>query len=98
MGVLAIPAAFVLFRRLPDRGFTLAMPAAMVFFSYILWVLGLTHIAPNTQITVVIILVLAAIPSALLARRKRKSSLICDASALMQDFKRSHTQIKSNQD
>ena len=69
MGVLALPAAFVLFRRLPDRGFTLAMPAAMVFFSYILWVLGLTHIAPNTQLTIVIILAAAAIPSAFLLRR-----------------------------
>ena len=69
MGVLALPAAFVLFRRLPDRGFTLAMPAAMVFFSYILWVLGLTHIAPNTQLTIVIILVVAAIPSGFLLRR-----------------------------
>jgi len=69
MGVLALPAAFALFRRLPDRGFTLAMPAAMVFFSYILWVLGLTHIAPNTQLTIVLILVVAAIASAFLLRR-----------------------------
>ena len=36
LGILALPTAFVLFRRLPDRGFTLAKPAAMVFFSYIL--------------------------------------------------------------
>ena len=69
MGVLALPAAFVLFRRLPDRGFTLAMPSAMVFFSYILWVFGLTHIAPNTQLTIIVILVVAAIPSAFLLRR-----------------------------
>ena len=69
MGLLALPSAFVLFRRLPDRGFTLAMPAAMVFFSYLLWVLGLTHIAPNTQFTIIIILVVAAIPSAFLLRR-----------------------------
>jgi len=41
----------------------------MVFFSYILWVLGLTHIAPNTQLTIVLILVVAAIASAFLLRR-----------------------------
>jgi YYY domain-containing protein len=63
LGILAFPAAFVLFRRLPDRGFTLAKPAAMVFFAYILWVLGLTHIAPNTQLTIVLILGVAAVPS-----------------------------------
>ncbi|NQW23170.1 MAG: hypothetical protein HQ475_06975 [SAR202 cluster bacterium] len=69
LGILALPAAFVLFKRLPDRGFTLAKPAAMVFFSYVLWVLGLSHIAPNTQLTVVLILLVAAIPSAYLFRR-----------------------------
>ena len=69
LGVLALPASFVLFRRLPDRGFTLAKPAAMVFFSYILWILGLSHVAPNTQLTIVLILVVAAVPSAFLARR-----------------------------
>ena len=63
LGILAFPAAFVLFKRLPDRGFTLAKPAGMVFFAYILWVLGLTHIAPNTQLTIIVILVVAAVPS-----------------------------------
>ena len=41
----------------------------MVFFSYILWVLGLTHIAPNTQLTIILILVVAAAASAFLMRR-----------------------------
>ena len=63
LGILAFPAAFVLFKRLPDRGFTLAKPAGMVFFAYILWALGLTHIAPNTQLTIVVILGVAAVPS-----------------------------------
>ena len=64
LGILALPAAFVLFKRLPDRGFTLAKPAAMVFFSYVLWMLGLSHIAPNTQLTIVLVLAVAAVPSA----------------------------------
>ena len=59
LGLLAFPATFVLFRRLPDRGFTLTKPAALVFFSYILWVLGLTHAAPNTQLTIGVILLVA---------------------------------------
>ncbi|MCH7736511.1 MAG: hypothetical protein IH872_03815 [Chloroflexi bacterium] len=69
LGILALPAAFVLFRRLPDRGFTLAKPAAMVFFSYVLWVLGLSHIAPNTQLTIILILAVAAVPSVFLFRQ-----------------------------
>ena len=56
LGIIAFPAAFVLFSRLPERGFTLAKPAGMVFFAYLLWVLGLTHIAPNTQLTIVVVL------------------------------------------
>ena len=69
LGFLAFPAGFLLSKRLPDRGFTLAKPAAMVFFSYVLWMLGLSHIAPNTQFTIVAILVVAAIPSVLLYRK-----------------------------
>ena len=69
LGFLAFPAGFLLFKHLPDRGFTLAKPAAMVFFSYVLWMLGLSHIAPNTQFTIVAILVVAAIPSVLLFRK-----------------------------
>ena len=69
LGFLAFPAGFLLSKRLPDRGFTLVKPAAMVFFSYVLWMLGLSHIAPNTQFTIVAILVVAAIPSVLLFRK-----------------------------
>ncbi len=46
LGLLALPLAFVLFRRLPDRGFSLAKPMALVLFSYALWVLGLILGAP----------------------------------------------------
>ena len=59
LGMLMFPGAFVLFRRLPDRGFTLIKPAALVFFSYILWILGLTHTAPNTQLTICFILLMS---------------------------------------
>ena len=36
LGMLTFPGAFVLLKRLPDRGFTLIKPAALVFFSYII--------------------------------------------------------------
>ena len=47
LGILALPLCFVLFRRLPDRGITLAKPLALVLFSYVLWVASLTHIIPK---------------------------------------------------
>ncbi|MCH7605587.1 MAG: hypothetical protein IH962_00400 [Chloroflexi bacterium] len=69
LGLLAFPFAFLLFHRLPDRGFTVAKPMAMVLASYLLWVLGLTHLAPNSQITIIGILAVGAIISGLILRR-----------------------------
>ncbi len=68
LGLLAFPLAFVLFQRLPDRGFTLAKPLALVVFSYVLWVAGLTQLIPNTRVTIIVILVLGAAASGLVFR------------------------------
>ena len=72
LGLLAFPIVFVVFRRLPDRGFTLIKPAALVFFSYILWVLGLTHVAPNTQLTIGVILLVTVAPGIFLIWQKQE--------------------------
>ena len=69
LGLVALPFVFVLFRGLPDRGVTLAKPAALVCFSYVLWILGLTRLVPNTQLTIVILLVVGAVGAAVLAWR-----------------------------
>ena len=69
-GIVALPWAFYLFRFLPDRGLTLVKPAALLFFSYVLWVLALAHIWPNTQLTVWAIFLVAAAGSLWLYRRR----------------------------
>lgn len=69
---VALPWAFVLFRFLPDRGLTLAKPAALLLFSYALWVLSLAHIWPNTQLTVWAIFMVAFVGSVWLTRRRWK--------------------------
>ena len=58
LGLVALPLAFLLFHRLPDRGYTLAKPLALVLFPFVLWILGLTHLIPNTRFTIIGILVL----------------------------------------
>ena len=68
LGILAFPLCFVLFRRLPDRGITLAKPLALVLFSYVLWLSGLTQLIPNTRLTIIVILVLGAAVGGLLFR------------------------------
>ncbi len=70
LGLLAFPLAFVLFQRLPDRGFTLAKPLALAGFSYLLWVAGLTHLLPNARAAIIVILFLGAVPSALVFRTR----------------------------
>ena len=68
--VVALPWAFYLFRFLPDHGVTLVKPAALLLFSYVLWVLGLSHIWPNTQLTAWAIFIVAAAGSLWLYRRR----------------------------
>jgi len=72
LGVLAFPLAFVLFRRLPDRGFTSAKPLSMVLFSYVLWLLGLTQQVANSRNTVLFILFGGLIIAGWLAYRERR--------------------------
>ena len=71
LGLLALPLSFVLFHRLPDRGYTLAKPLALILGSYTLWLLGLSHIAPNTRTTIFGILVLGGLIAGLLIWRNR---------------------------
>ena len=70
LGLLAFPYCFLLLRRLPDRGFSVAKPLALVLFSYCLWVSGLTRIAPNTQFTIMAILAVGLVVSAYLFGRQ----------------------------
>ena len=69
VGLLALPLAYSLFRRLPDRGFTLAIPLGLLLGSYLFWVAGLTHVLPNSRYTIIGVLTLLALASGLLLRR-----------------------------
>jgi YYY domain-containing protein len=71
LGMLAFPLAFLLFSRLPDRGYTFAKPLALILVSYALWMLGLTQFLPNSAVTILAILVvILAISGWLLHRHK----------------------------
>ena len=52
LGLLAFPLTFVLLGRLPDRGYTVTKPLALGLCAYLLWLLGLTRVAPNTWYTI----------------------------------------------
>ena len=70
MGLIALPLTFSLFRRLPDRGLIFSKVLALLLSSYILWVLGLTHIAPNSRYTIIAILLGLALVAAFVLWRK----------------------------
>ena len=70
LGLIALPLTFSLFRHLPDRGIILSKVLGLLLGSYLLWVLGLAHVLPNTQYSVLLILAVLALASGLAARRR----------------------------
>ena len=70
LGLLGLPLAFVLFSRLPDRGYTLSKPLALILASYLLWIFGLTGFILNSQLTIVGILLLMAVAGGLILRTR----------------------------
>jgi YYY domain-containing protein len=48
VGLAALPLCLVLFRRLPDRGYTLSKAFALLLVGYWFWVLNAMHVVPNT--------------------------------------------------
>ena len=71
LGLVALPLTFLVFHRLPDRGYTLSKPLALVLFSFVLWILGLTHAIPNSFFTIIGILLLGTAVSAWVLYRFR---------------------------
>ena len=69
LGAAALPWVFQVFRFLPDRGITLAKPVALLVLSYLVWIFGLTHLLPNTQLTIWVIVLCFSIASIWLAGR-----------------------------
>ena len=80
LGLAVLPLAFILFHRLPDRGYTLSKPLALVLFPFVLWVLGLTHVIPNSRYTIIGILVAGtAVSASILYRHKEQIALFVRA-------------------
>ncbi len=71
LGLLAFPLAHGLFKRLPDRGATFSKILGILLFSYLLWLVGLAGISPNSHVAVAVALFAIAAPSGWLAWRRR---------------------------
>ena len=46
-GLIALPLAFVIFKRLPDRGYAFAKPVGILLAGYLFWLALTAHLLPN---------------------------------------------------
>ena len=75
LGLLAFPFAFLLFRRLPGRGFGFAIPLALVLAGYAWWLIGHIPGAPASPWTIPFLLLAGAGMSAWVAHSHRHAIL-----------------------
>ncbi len=48
VAIALLPLCLALFRRLPDRGYALSKPFALLFVGYLFWILNVLNVLPNT--------------------------------------------------
>ena len=75
VGIVLLPLCLALFRRLPDRGYALSKPFALLFLGYAFWLLNSLHVLPNSNGGVIAALVLLGIVSGAFAYRERDGLL-----------------------
>ncbi|MEO9255488.1 MAG: DUF2298 domain-containing protein, partial [Tepidiformaceae bacterium] len=72
IGVLALPLAFALLRRLPDAGAGVAIPLGLLFASYAYFILRVAHVLPFGRGGYLLAVALLALLSAAIAGRERR--------------------------
>ena len=74
VGLAALPMCLTLFRRLPDRGYALSKPFALLLVGYVFWIVVILGL-PNSTRVIVFVLALFFAASALFLWRSRKEFL-----------------------
>jgi YYY domain-containing protein len=72
VGLIAFPLTFAFFHRLPDRGYAFTKVIGLLLLSYCLWIGATLGIYPNSRGSIILIMVLLALLSAILAGRYRQ--------------------------
>jgi YYY domain-containing protein len=75
VGLAALPLCLTLFRRLPDRGYTLSKAFALLLVGYVFWILNMVRILPNSTGGIVWVLVLLFAASLYVGWRRRDDLL-----------------------
>jgi len=75
VGLVALPLAFVLFRRLPDRGYAFAKPVGVLLGGYLFWLALTAHLLPNRPGSIVWCYLALAVASGLVFRARKREIL-----------------------
>lgn len=71
VSLIALPLCLALFRRLPDRGYTLSKAFALLVLGYTFWLLNSLHVLPNSRGGIIAALLALGALSALFVYRER---------------------------
>ena len=72
LSLIALPATFLLFKSLPDRGYAFGKVLSILIISFLLWVAAYAHILPNAQWAIILIIALLAAGSLFIFIRRRQ--------------------------
>ncbi len=75
VGLAALPLTYAFFRRLPDRGFAFSKAIGLLLLGYGVWMGAVIGVFPNSRGSVVLVLLLIAGLSAIVAGRYRQELL-----------------------
>jgi len=71
VSLIVLPLCLALFRRLPERGYTLSKTFALLLLGYTFWLLNSLHVLPNSRGGIIGALMVLAALSALFVYRER---------------------------
>ncbi|MGQ9572850.1 MAG: DUF2298 domain-containing protein [Dehalococcoidia bacterium] len=72
VGAIAFPIAFAFFHRLPDRGYAFSKALGLLLVGYCLWIGATLGLYPNARGSIILVMALIALLSAILAGRYRQ--------------------------
>ena len=71
IGILLFPLVFIIFVNLPDRGYSICKIFFLLLTGYLIWISGLTHIIPNSFLSISALILLTIGSSIFIFLRKR---------------------------
>ena len=75
IGLIIFPMSFHVFPRLKDRGYGVSKTLGILTISYLSWLLSVSHLVPNTQITLWLLVLILFSVSCCVAWKSRKQLL-----------------------